>query len=254
MVISMKKTINNGYIDIHTHILSEVDDGSKSMMVSMEMLDIAYLEGIRGIVATPHYHPVKCMMDYEAIFEKFKEFQDSAKSRYPDMKIYLGREIYYTSDVLELIEQGARLTYEDTEYILVEYSPRADYNYIRTSINSILQAGLIPVIAHIERYECMVEDLENVEEVREMGAIIQVNASSILGGSGKTIKKFTKKLLKNQLVDIVATDAHSAGTRAPRINECATYLHKKYGQEYTEELLIYNPQRIIEGKYLEELN
>ena len=250
----MKKGITSGYIDIHSHILAEVDDGSRSMSMSMTMLDIAYKEGIRGIIATPHYHPGKSMITYDKLLEKFGEFKKAAKSIHPDMKLYLGREVFYTSDALEAIESGAKLTIENNRYLLVEYSTITDFHYIRASINNIVQAGLIPIIAHIERYECLVKNIEYVEELRDMGAIIQVNAASIIGQGGRGAKSYTKKLLKNQYIDVVATDAHSDGNRAPRINECAAYLVKKYGQEYTEDILIYNPERIIEGRYLEDLN
>lgn len=250
--IDMKKKITNGFIDIHSHIVPDVDDGSPNLEVSLEMLNIAYKEGIRKIIATPHFHPGKSMIEYELLKEKFLQFKEAAKSIHPDMKLYLGREVYYTSDVLDFIEQGSNLTMGQNKYILVEYSPRTDYNYIRISINNLIQAGLIPIVAHIERYGCMVDDLDRVEELRDMGAVIQVNAASILGQTGRTIKKYTKALLKNGYVDLVATDAHSAGSRAPRISECADYIVKKYGLEYAEELLLYNPERIIEGRYLEE--
>ena len=251
---NMKKEKAIGYIDIHSHILAEVDDGARSLSVSMEMLDIAYNEGIRGIIATPHYHPGKSMIEHDQLLVKFEEWKEAVKSVYPDMKLYLGREVYYTSDIMEAIEQGVKLTIEDSRYILVEYSTRADFNYIRMSIHNILQAGLIPIIAHVERYECMVTDIERVEEIREMGAVIQVNVDSIVGQVGRIIRTFTRKLLKNGLIDVVATDAHSAGSRAPKIRECAEYLVKKYGIDYAEDLLIYNPEKIIEGKYMEELD
>ena len=250
----MKKGITSGYIDIHSHILAEVDDGSRSMSMSMTMLDIAYKEGIRGIIATPHYHPGKSMITYDKLLEKFGEFKKAAKSIHPDMKLYLGREVFYTSDALEAIESGAKLTIENNRYLLVEYSTITDFHYIRASVNNIVQAGLIPILANIERYECLVKNIEYVEDLRDMGAIIQVNAASIIGQGGRGAKSYTKKLLKNQYIDVVATDAHSDGTRAPRMNECAAYLVKKYGQEYTEDILIYNPERIIEGRYLEDLN
>lgn len=252
--IYMKKKITSGIIDIHSHIIAEVDDGARSIEMSIEMLDIAYKEGIRGIIATPHYHPGKSMIEYDKLIEKFEELKIAVKSIHTDMKLYLGREVYYTSDVLEAIESGVKLTIEGSKYILVEYSPRTDYNYLRMSINNLLQSGLIPIVAHVERYECMVQDIDRVEELRDMGAVIQVNAASIVGHVGRSIKKYTKKLLKNGLIDLVATDAHSAGSRAPRISECAEYIVKKVGLEYAEDLLIYNPERIIEGRYLEEKN
>jgi len=252
--MDMKRELASGYIDIHNHILAGVDDGSRSMEMSMKMLDMAYGEGIRGIIATPHYHPGKSIIEHSELTNKFSEFKEAAKRVHPDMKLYLGREVYYTSDALEAIESGTKLTIEDSRYILVEYLTIADYNYIRTGINNILQAGLIPILAHVERYECLVKHIEHICELRDMGTVIQANATSILGYDGREIKNFTKKLLKRQYIDVVATDAHSDGMRAPRMSECAAYLVKKFGQEYTEDILIYNPRKIIEGKYLDDLN
>ena len=101
--------------------------------------------------------------------------------------------------------------------MLVEYQPTVDYNYLRTSISNIIQMGYIPLIAHIERYMCIVKEIDRAYELSNMGAFIQVNASSVIGESGKDIKKFIKKLMKDEMVDVIGTDAHSNGGRAPRI-------------------------------------
>jgi protein-tyrosine phosphatase len=248
----MRKNVEFNYVDIHCHIMFGVDDGPDNLETSREMIMMAHEEGIYKIVATPHYHPGKCTMEYDELKKRFELFKEHMKDVCPQVELQLGREIYYTSDVLEALEAGKRLTMEDTKYILVEYHPTVEYSYLRTSINNLMQMGYTPVIAHIERYICVLEDWKLAWELRNMGAVIQVNAGSVTGGSGSKVKKFIKRLMKEELVDVVGTDAHSSGRRAPRMRECAQYICKKYGEEYAKAVLRDNAERILRGEYLED--
>jgi protein-tyrosine phosphatase len=246
------KGLEFNYVDIHCHIMFGVDDGPDEIQTSREMLVTAHSEGIRKIVATPHYHPGKCTMQYEELSKKFEDFKNMAKGICPDLKLYLGREVYYTSDILQELEEDSNISMNNTKYVLLEYQPSAEYSYLRTSINNVCQEGYIPIIAHVERYMCILKDWERIYELKNMGAAIQVNANSVIGEAGTTVKKVIKKLMKNGLVDLVATDAHSNGKRAPRMQECAKYICKKYGQEYAQAVLCDNAECILQGKYLED--
>lgn len=249
----MRKSIDFNYVDIHSHILYGVDDGPDNIETSREMMMIAYAEGIRKIVATPHFHPGKCTMGYEELRKRFELFKEQMKDVCPQIELRLGREVYYTSDVLDDLEKDVNLSMENTKYILVEYYPTVEYSYIRTSINNILQMGYTPIIAHIERYICVFEDWKLARELKSMGAIIQVNASSVLGGSiGGKMKKFVKRLMKEEIVDLIGTDAHSDGRRSPRMQECATYIFKKFGADYAKAVLHDNAEHILAGEYLED--
>lgn len=242
------KKFTEGYIDIHSHILPNIDDGAKDMEMSLKMLDIAYAEGIRGVVVTPHYHPGKSMVGYSDLISRFEKYKTEIEKRYSDMKLYLGREVYYTSDVIGAIKNGEHLGMIDNHYILLEYSPEREYSYIRRSIYEILQQEYIPIIAHVERCEALIMDIERIYELREMGALIQINAAAVDGKNGTQIKKYVRALLKEELVDFIATDAHSAGTRSPRLRTCAMYIEKKYGKQYAEKIMKINPDKIINGE------
>ena len=248
----LRKKIDFSFVDIHIHILYGVDDGPNNINTSIEMIKTAYDEGTRKIVATPHYHPAKCRMDYEELKRRFEVFKEQVKNVCPEMQWALGREIYYTSDIPEELENGKNLMMGDSRYVLVEYQPTVDYNYMRTSISNIIQTGHIPLIAHIERYMCIVKDIDRAYELKNMGAFIQVNAGSVIGSNGKDIKKFIKKLMKDEMVDVIGTDAHSNGGRAPLIKECAEYVCKKFGYDYAKSILHDNAELILQGKYLEE--
>lgn len=248
----MRKNTDFNYVDIHSHILFGVDDGPDNIETSREMMVTAYEEGIRKIVATPHYHPGKCTLTYEELRKRFELFKEQVKDICPQIELQLGREIYYTSDVLDELEKGTNLSMENTKYVLLEYHPTVEYSYLRTSINNVMQMGYIPIIAHIERYLCILENWELAWELKNMGAVIQVNAGSVIGTSGSKVKKFVKRLMKEEIVDVIGTDAHSNGRRAPRIQECAKYVCRKYGEEYAKAVLRDHAERILKGEYLED--
>lgn len=250
--MARQNSVDYGYVDMHCHILPKVDDGADSMETSLRMLDIAYSEGIRTILATPHHHPRRSRAGTEEILAVYEEFSKTVTTMHPDMKLLYGREVYYTVDVMDEIETGKALLIGDTRYILVEYSTSVEPAYLVRSVNNIIQLGYIPIVAHVERYACVVDDWELIYELKNMGAVIQVNADSVIGELGRSVKKAIKHMLTEELVDIIGTDAHNSTSRAPHIEKCAKYLKKKFGEEYARMLLADNAETILQGKYLEE--
>lgn len=139
-----------------------------------------------------------------------------------------------------------RMNYGD--YVLTEFLPTDRFSYIRNAVDDVLSTGCVPIVAHIERYECIASNIENVRTIRNMGADIQINASSVTGGGGKNVKKFVHSLLKEQLVDYIGTDAHRCeGSRVPNIRECSNILYRKYDEKYVDSILYGNAMdRIIQ--------
>jgi protein-tyrosine phosphatase len=108
-------------------------------------------------------------------------------------------------------------------------------------------AGYIPVIAHVERYECL-SDISRIEDLQELGALIQVNADSVLGIDGRHFKRYTKKLLKAGLVDVIASDSHGTKERVCNMKKCYEYVAKKFGDDYAQEIMQTTPENIINGR------
>lgn len=246
------KKIDYTLIDAHSHFLYHVDDGPRDKETSFAMLQTAKEEGIGTIMITSHYHPEKCDMDYDVLKQRFEQFQSEANQMFPDINLVLGREVFYSYDFLEELEAGKKFTMADSRYILIEFDPFTEYAYLYQALNDVIQTGYTPIIAHIERYQCIVNDWERAIDLSDMGVIIQVNAGSVIGSSGSTIKKFVKRLLKRQLVSLIGTDAHSNGRRSPKMKQCAEYLNKKYGYDYAKQILHDNALSIIQGLYLED--
>lgn len=242
-----KKTVYaEGVTDIHCHILPGVDDGAKNLDQSKEMLDIAYEEGIRIMIATPHHMPEdEDNASPEVIQEKVAQLQAYVDEQGYDMTILPGNEVYFYSEAPELLEEGKINTMAGTDYVLVEFSPMDEGRYIRNSLAELQNMGYEPIIAHVERYDSLCKDLDRITELRDMGILIQVNVASIMGDFGKPMKAVAEKLLKKQMVDFIGTDAHSSGRRAPRVKECAEYLYKKYPAAYVDKILYANAEKYI---------
>ncbi len=237
------------YVDIHSHILPFMDDGARDEAMSLAMLRIAESEGITDIIATPHYrqgHYRGERKDAERALSKMRELMQKEGIH---IRLYPGNEIYYRSGLEEKLDSGVLSTMNDTEYVLIEFSPMEDFMYIRSAAEELFSIGYTPIIAHVERILCIEKKAEYAEELKRMGCELQVNAASIVGEAGLRSKFFTHKLLKKELVDYVGTDTHNVENRPPKIQKCAELLCRKYGREYAEAILCRNAaERLLTKK------
>lgn len=233
------------YIDVHCHILPGVDDGAADIRETREMLNIAYKEGIRCIIATPHFHPDRGKTEPKVLRERLKLVREEAARIDERFLVFLGTEIYFGQDIPELLKRKKVLSMNRRQFVLVEFSPSDSFTYIKQGIQQLQMCGYQVILAHIERYTSITEDVGLAEELFQMGALIQVNAGSIIGDSGRTAKKFVKELLKEELVFCVGTDAHSSGKRAPRMKKAAGYVRKKYGEEYARRIFYSNALQML---------
>lgn len=236
-------------VDIHCHILPGVDDGSHSISQSRRMLDLAWENGIRAVVATPHFMPEGRHPDPGKLRGLVEELREYLWLRQYDMEIYEGNEIYYHEEAVRRLERGEILPLAGSSHVLVEFSPAEDVRYIRNALTQLQSAGYDPVIAHVERYMSLCrKPYDRIGELREMGVLVQVNAHSIEGKMGPALKKTAHDLLKKRLVDFVATDAHSDRGRSPAVGECVGILRRKYPAEYVAEILGNRARRLFLGQ------
>ena len=233
-------------IDVHCHVLPGIDDGAADQDVALALLRKEYADGVRRVIATPHYRrrmfePTmgKIIAAYHVLREKAAEV---------GIDLYLGCEYHVNMEITEDIFAGNRPTLAGSRYVLSEFSSASSENFIRERCCHMRSRGLVPVIAHVERYPALTKDLDLIEELSEMGCMIQVNAGSFLGEDGFKVKRFCKKLLSYGMVDLVGSDCHDLKQRLPRMGECAAWLEKKAGSAYTEKLLRGNAEKILENK------
>lgn len=232
-------------IDIHCHALYGVDDGADNIEESAAMLRQARLQGVEAVILTPHYRHGMFAYPKQVIVEHFEKLKPLAQKA--GVRLYLGCEYHVNSRMIEALQTGRCLSLADGDFVLTEYSFETEYSYISGQTRRLISNGYIPVLAHVERYECLLKKPRFCAELSEVGAYIQVNADSILGLAGKTAEKFCRKLLKNRWADLVASDAHGKTERVCRLGECRDYVAKKYGEGYAKLLFQDNPQRILDS-------
>ena len=235
----------NGFVDMHCHILPYVDDGAESVEEMMAMLQMAYDDGIRHIITTPHYHPLRGKTDPSILWQHVKRLREEAHAIDPELRIYFGMEIFFTEDILEDLKQRKILTMNGRNYILVEFFPDDSYSKIRQGIQRLQLNKYHVILAHAERYYCLRHHLEFVKDLCKMGVKIQVNARSIIGKNGKKVKKFVKQILAYDYVFCVGTDAHNCNDRNPEMKKAALYVKKKYGEEKMKRIFFSNAAVMI---------
>lgn len=232
-------------IDTHCHLLYGVDDGPKKIEESIAMLKEAASQGITDIILTPHYRRRMFQFDKSLVLRN-KESLDQYADEF-GIRLHLGTEFHVNGDILEYLEKGRCLTLADSDYVLTEYAYDTEYSYIFKMTQELIRYGYVPVIAHVERYRCLVQKPSHLEVLKEIGGVIQVNANAIIGQEGWKTKQYCKKILKKGWVDIVASDSHGIRTRVCNMEKCYSYLCRKYGEKLANRLMIKNPGNIIEN-------
>lgn len=228
-------------IDIHTHILPTLDDGSSCVEHSLNMVNECVKQGVTDVILTPHYRKpfIHRATSVQACFDQFKEIVEQQNI---PINLYLGQELYVNANIKNLLRSKKVFTLNHTKYILLEF----DYNEeqeIAEIVYELKHAGYMPIVAHAERYTYV--DLEIAKEIKDSGGLIQINAQAIAGVTDRRKKKIAKQLLKNGLVDFVASDLHNRRTNF--MKKAYDFVKKKYGEQTAERLFVLNAQEIIKG-------
>jgi len=215
-------------IDIHSHILPSIDDGSINVEMTLKMLRNAERDGIKEIVATPHY-----WLEYgEATIAEVKvlveEISSIIKSEGINLKIYSGQEIYYTENIIQYYIEGKIGTINDSRYMLIEF-PMHKLNVNITDVLYELQIrDIVPIIAHPERYRDLIEKPVLINRFISEGYLFQVNSGSIEGKFGENVKKTAEIFLTNRIYNFIGSDAHNIKNRNTGLSNATIALSKKY--------------------------
>lgn len=239
-----------GLIDIHNHMLYGIDDGPPSQAIMLDMLKIAYDDGIRGICLTPHfYNPMIPKIEKKSLDispdDRIDILKKEIARKYPGMRLWKGNELFFHHECLSKLESGACLTLGNSRYVLVEFFPDEDFKTISNALQIFLKSGYISVLAHAERYKCLYKKIREINALSDAGVKIQVNSSSVLGFHGMFCKHFIHKLLQLELVDLIASDAHNNVDSRPILSDCFMYVKRKYGVDYAKRLFCTNALRIL---------
>lgn len=234
-----------GFIDIHTHLLPGVDDGAQDLQEAMALLRMAWEDGTRGILLTPHYRDRFRQNTPEQLANAYEQLREAVAAELPEMQLFLGNEAHYEAELPELFDAGRVLPLNQSRYVLLEFRTGAFRSRIVSGISELVRYGYTPIIAHAERYEAFRKDKSTVDAALDMGALIQLNASSIMGKHGFAIKHFCHRLLKQGKVHFIASDAHDAQYRSPLLQQCWKRVSKKYTHDYAAALFWENAQAFL---------
>ena len=197
------------YVDIHSHILPGVDDGSNSFEESLKLLRRIYSYGIKKVVLTPHIMDGIWENTNENLQERFNELQEFlAKENFNEVTLHLAAEYMLDSNFNEILKSKQLLTIKDN-YVLVEMSYLSAPLNLYETLFSIQVAGYKPILAHPERYSFFHQNYQEYYKLKEVGCSFQLNLLSLSNYYGKDVNLIAKKLLKDNLIDFVGSDTHN---------------------------------------------
>ena len=235
-------------IDIHSHILPGMDDGAKTIEDSVAMIRVAAADGITDIVASPHSN-VEYVFDPGKVREAVAQVREATGNL---VRIHTGCDFHLQYDsIQDAIQNPTKYTINGKSYLLVEFSELVISRTSQELFYRLLSAGMIPIVTHPERNMLLQQRLDQIKNWVNNGVLMQVTAQSFLGRFGRRAKRFADELVNNGLVHFVASDAHDAEYRPPRMKEAREYVAGRWGAALADRLCVTNPRAAIEGLDIE---
>jgi protein-tyrosine phosphatase len=234
-------------VDIHNHVLPCVDDGASSMEIAVEMCQIAHRDGITHLVATPHAN-FTYNYDREAHLLRLAELQRQV----PEINLILGCDLQLSfENFKDAIANPKRYSIGDTRYVLIEFS---DFGVPRSVLNSLFQmhsAGIITIVTHPERIMLLRGRFDLLEELVNLGSMLQITANSLTGFWGEEVQRSAEKMLRKGLVHIIASDAHDPKRRTPVLSKARAVAAAMVGEEAANRLVSDYPSMVIADQPIE---
>lgn len=233
-------------IDLHCHILPGIDDGSRSLEMSLEMARMAVDDGIATIACTPHIYPGLYMNDTAGIVAARDALQRSLDENGIALQLTTGADVHLVPGLLEGIRAGRVPCLHGTRYLLLEPSHHVAPPHFEESVFRLVAEGYVPVITHPERLTWVEDHYEVFRRLVRQGAWMQVTAGALTGTFGSRAKYWGEKFLHDGLTHIIATDAHSSGRRCPNLSRARDIAERALGREEAQLLVRGRPQKILE--------
>lgn len=236
------------FIDIHCHILHGVDDGAESLDESAEIISNAFSSGTTVMVATPHYNNIfqgRHSVDKNLLSERYFQLKKFVSEKIPGMQLFLGCELRAEENLDELLRNDNYFTINGSRYVLLEFAFDEELNNAKRYVDIIRSYGLVPIIAHPERYGFLVDCYKDVENFASKGCLFQINKDSPLGKYGESAKNFSRWFLKNDMLHLFAGDCHGVTHRNADMTALYEWLINYYPVTKINTWLHDNPKRIL---------
>lgn len=239
-------------IDIHCHVLPGIDDGSRSMEESINILKQMSALGFHHMVATPHYITGSSFKANNAKkIGLIEEVQNRLNEENIEMTLFLGNEVYIDNEILSLLDRNEIASVNAGKYLLIELPRNGKINDLNDLIFKLRTRDIVPIIAHPERYICLQENVSLIDELVGHGALLQVNFESINGKYGKDAKKLALYLLKNKKLHFLASDIHHEDSAFFHdFNGLKKEIIKMIGEEKFQEVTYTNPLLVLRGEFI----
>lgn len=225
-----------GFTDLHSHFVYGVDDGARTRADMEAMLDAAYADGIVSMFATPHITPGIQPFDFERYYDHLEEARNYCYRRGYPLNLYTGAEVLYTPALQRHALEHDLPALANSDHVLIEFVPSVAYQEMDSALSLMERGGYIPVIAHVERYDCLFHG-KNAAKLKEHYDVrYQVNANTVLTDRGFFKTRQIRKWFQNELIDYVASDAHDVQRRPYRMKKAYCALKTLYRERYVRRL------------------
>jgi protein-tyrosine phosphatase len=239
-------------IDLHCHILPGLDDGPETVEAALEMVHIAVQDGIETIVATPHLLNGIFNVTVEDIYRGVDNLRQEVQKHHLPITLLPGADVYVDKDIPELIGKGKVVTLAGKgKHIMVELPQDSVPQEIADLLFRIQLKGVTPIITHPERNADIQQSPGLLTQLIQAGNLTQVTAGSLTGAFGSRIQECAYQLLKSGKIHLVATDAHSADKRPPRLTEARRCVEQEMGEEEARIMFDERPLMLLKGMYVE---
>lgn len=237
-------------IDLHCHILPEVDDGADNLMKSIEMAEKAVDQGITHILCTPHHNNGKYTNPKYFVISQVEKLQIELDKRNIPLTLFEGQEVRITGTLIEEIKLDKILfTDISDKYILIEFPTIDIPSYTEQLFFELITMNKVPIIVHPERNAKFRENPNLLIPFLDMGCLAQLTAPSYVGVFGKSIQKTAKIMLENNLVQMIASDAHGVNKRNFYLKEAYEKLRKEFGEQKVLDFKD-TAKKVINGDYI----
>ncbi|MGF7160639.1 protein-tyrosine phosphatase [Rhodoligotrophos appendicifer] len=232
-------------IDLHSHILPGIDDGSPTLATSIEMARMAVDDGITHMVCTPHIMPGVFENTTSTIEQATEHLRYELLNRDIPLELYVGADVHIAPNLPERLAFGDVPTLNGTRYFLFEPPHHVLPPRIGDLVARLMRQGFVPVLTHPERMTWIETHYEMVVQLNDLGCLLQLTAESITGAFGRAARINSEKLLAEGRVAVVATDAHGTKARRPCLSRARAGLATLVGEEEADNMVIFRPAAIL---------
>ncbi len=237
--------------DLHTHILPGVDDGAADLAEALDMARAALADGIHTMAATPHHLHLPPGMDGAALAARVAALQCRLELEGLPLRVVAGVEAALIAALPQQLDAGLICPLNGSRYLLLEPPVNCLCAQVQELVFQVQVRGYTPILAHPERSAAFAHDAEGLYALVERGVLVQITAASLEGGFGHAVQEMARRLLRARLVHVIASDAHDAHYRPPRLSHAEVLAAGLIGDERAHALVATNPAAILAGRPLE---